>query len=107
VLSDINDEVLQEAAQSLRDNGFEAMGVKADVTSEKDLENLVAETKNTYGRIDIVINNAGLQHVSPIEEFPTEKYELMIKIMLTAPFILTKNLLPKKEEQGIRPNNKN
>ncbi|MDN3451500.1 3-hydroxybutyrate dehydrogenase [Planococcus sp. APC 3906] len=100
VLSDINDEVLQEAAKSLRDSGFEAMGVKADVTSEAELQNLVAETKKAYGRVDIVINNAGLQHVSPIEEFPTEKYELMLKIMLTAPFILTKTVFPIMKEQG-------
>ncbi|MFP3322397.1 3-hydroxybutyrate dehydrogenase [Planococcus sp. SIMBA_160] len=100
VLSDINNEVLQESAQSLRNEGFEAIGVKADVTSEEDLQNLVAETKNTYGRVDIVINNAGLQHVSPIEEFPTAKYELMIKIMLTAPFMLTKAVFPIMKEQG-------
>ncbi|EGA91034.1 3-hydroxybutyrate dehydrogenase [Planococcus donghaensis MPA1U2] len=100
VLSDINDEVLQESAQSLRNDGFEAIGVKADVTSESELQNLVAETKKTYGRVDIVINNAGLQHVSPIEEFPTAKYELMLKIMLTAPFILTKTVFPIMKEQG-------
>ena len=100
VLSDINNEVLQESAESLKKHGFEAIGVKADVTSEEDLQNLVAETQKTYGRVDIVINNAGLQHVSPIEEFPTAKFELMIKIMLTAPFILTKTVFPIMKEQG-------
>ncbi|MDN7245445.1 3-hydroxybutyrate dehydrogenase [Planococcus shenhongbingii] len=100
VLSDINNEVLQEAAASLKKLGYEAIGVKADVTSEEELQNLVAETKKTYGRVDIVINNAGLQHVSPIEEFPTAKFELMIKIMLTAPFILTKTVFPIMKEQG-------
>ncbi|REB10985.1 3-hydroxybutyrate dehydrogenase [Sporosarcina sp. BI001-red] len=100
VLSDINNEVLQESVESLKKLGYEAIGVKADVTSEEDLQNLVAETKKTYNRVDIVINNAGLQHVSPIEEFPTAKFELMIKIMLTAPFILTKTVFPIMKEQG-------
>lgn len=100
VLSDINEEMVKESAESLKQLGFESIGVKADVTSEKELQNLVNTAKETYGSVDIVINNAGLQHVSPIEEFPTEKFEIMIKIMLTAPFILTKTVFPVMKEQG-------
>jgi 3-hydroxybutyrate dehydrogenase len=79
---------------------LEAIGLKADVTSEEDIIQLIKQAKDKYGRIDIFINNAGLQHVAPIEEFPTEKFELMIKIMLTAPFISIKNVLPIMKEQG-------
>ncbi|MBS4196501.1 3-hydroxybutyrate dehydrogenase [Lederbergia citri] len=100
VLSDINEEGVKEVAESLKKLGYESIGIKADVTSEEDLQNLVNETKEKYGRIDILINNAGLQHVAPIEEFPTVKFELMIKIMLTAPFILTKAVFPIMKEQG-------
>jgi len=100
VLSDINEDMVQASAQSLKELGYEAIGVKADVTIEEELQNLVAETKNKYGRVDIVINNAGLQHVAPIEEFPTAKFELMLKIMLTAPFVLTKTVFPIMKEQG-------
>src|SRR6476619_413855 len=77
VLSDINEEQVKEAAESLKKEGYEAIGVKADVTSEEEIINLVKVAKETYGSVDIVINNAGLQHVSPIEEFPTAKFELM------------------------------
>jgi 3-hydroxybutyrate dehydrogenase len=100
VLSDINDEAVKEAAESLKQLGYDSIGIKADVTKEEDIVNMVKEAKETYGSIDIVINNAGLQHVSPIEDFPTDRYELMIKIMLTAPFILTKNVFPIMKEQG-------
>ncbi|WP_338472565.1 3-hydroxybutyrate dehydrogenase [Niallia sp. XMNu-256] len=100
VLSDINEEGVQASAEELKKLGLEAIGIKADVTSETDLQNLVKETKDTYGSVDILINNAGLQHVSPIEDFPTEKFELMQKIMLTAPFILTKIVFPIMKEQG-------
>ena len=100
VLSDINEETVKEAAESLKALGFESIGIKADVTSEEEIENLVKETKETYGRVDIVINNAGLQYVSPIEEFPTARFELMHKIMLVAPFILIKNVFPIMKEQG-------
>jgi 3-hydroxybutyrate dehydrogenase len=100
VLSDINEEGVQASAEELKKLGFEAIGIKADVTSEADLQNLVKVTKDTYGSVDILINNAGLQHVSPIEDFPTAKFELMQKIMLTAPFILTKLVFPIMKEQG-------
>lgn len=100
VLSDLNQQTVEESAQKLKSNGLEVIGLKADVTKEEDIIQLIEQTKNKYGRVDIFINNAGLQHVSPIEEFPTEKFELMIKIMLTAPFIAIKHVLPIMKEQG-------
>ncbi|MFJ7467333.1 3-hydroxybutyrate dehydrogenase [Peribacillus frigoritolerans] len=100
VLSDLDQNTVEKAALDLRNNGLEVIGLKADVTSEEDIIQLIKQAKEKYGRIDIFINNAGLQHVAPIEEFPTEKFELMIKIMLTAPFISIKNVLPIMKEQG-------
>ncbi|KZE48959.1 3-hydroxybutyrate dehydrogenase [Rossellomorea marisflavi] len=99
VLTDLNEEGVKASAQELKDLGYEAIGLKADVTSEEDIKNMIQEAHKEYGRIDVLINNAGLQHVSPIEEFPTEKFELMIKIMLTAPFVAIKHVLPIMKEQ--------
>ncbi|MDM5360377.1 3-hydroxybutyrate dehydrogenase [Peribacillus sp. ACCC06369] len=100
VLSDLDLNTVEKAALDLRNKGLDVIGLKADVTSEEDIIQLIKQAKDKYGRIDIFINNAGLQHVAPIEEFPTEKFELMIKIMLTAPFIAIKNVLPIMKEQG-------
>jgi 3-hydroxybutyrate dehydrogenase len=100
VLSDLDQNTVEKTALNLRNEGLEVIGLKADVTSEEDIIQLIKQAKDKYGRIDIFINNAGLQHVAPIEEFPTEKFELMIKIMLTAPFISIKNVLPIMKEQG-------
>ncbi|MEK4536250.1 3-hydroxybutyrate dehydrogenase [Peribacillus sp. FSL K6-1552] len=100
VLSDLNQITVEDAALDLRNKGLEVTGFKADVTKEEDIIQLIKQTKRKYGRIDIFINNAGLQHVAPIEEFPTEKFEQMIKIMLTAPFIAIKNVFPIMKEQG-------
>ncbi len=61
---------------------------------------MIEAAHKEYGRVDVLINNAGLQHVSPIEEFPTAKFELMIKIMLSAPFIAIKHAFPIMKEQG-------
>lgn len=100
VLSDLNQITVEDATLDLRNKGLEVTGFKADVTNEEEIIQLIKQTKRKYGRIDIFINNAGLQHVAPIEEFPTEKFEQMIKIMLTAPFIAIKNVLPIMKEQG-------
>ncbi|MEL3971828.1 3-hydroxybutyrate dehydrogenase [Rossellomorea oryzaecorticis] len=99
VLSDINQEGLDEAVEELKGRGFDAIGIKCDVTSEDDVKAGIDKTVEHYGRIDVLINNAGIQHVAPIEEFPIEKFELLIKIMLTAPFIATKFAFPHMKKQ--------
>jgi 3-hydroxybutyrate dehydrogenase len=100
VLTDLKEDGVQEAALSLKKEGFEALGIRCDVTSEEDLRETIAAAVNHYGRLDVLINNAGLQHVSPIEDFPTEKFEFLVKVMLTAPFVAIKHALPIMKEQG-------
>lgn len=96
VLTDLNAEKVEEAAKSLGDR---AIGLKCDVTSEEDIIESINTTIEKYGRIDILINNAGLQHVAMIEDFPTERFEFILKVMLTGPFILTKHVLPHMKKQ--------
>ncbi|SEM58933.1 3-hydroxybutyrate dehydrogenase [Paenisporosarcina quisquiliarum] len=97
VLTDINEEKVKDAAINL---GNEVLGIKCDVTKEEEIVNSINATIKEFGRIDILINNAGMQHVSMLEDFPTERFELLIKIMLTAPFIATKHVLPHMRENG-------
>lgn len=99
VISDLNKEAAGQAAEELKAQGYEALAVGCDVTNEEDVDRSFAETIKTYGRLDILVNNAGLQHVAPLEEFPTDKFEFLLKVMLTAPFIATKKALPLMKEQ--------
>ncbi|MBS4216499.1 3-hydroxybutyrate dehydrogenase [Neobacillus rhizophilus] len=100
VISDLNEEKSEQVALELKEQGFEALAAPCDVTDEEAYCNSLELARSTFGKIDILVNNAGLQYVSPIEDFPTEKFELMIKVMLTAPFIGIKNVLPYMKEQG-------
>jgi len=99
VFSDYNQEALDKVIAEYTAQGFDCLGVKCDVTNEQEIYNSIDQTIAKYGRLDILINNAGLQHVAMIEDFPTEKFEYMLKVMVTAPFIALKKALPIMKEQ--------
>src|ERR671917_1197184 len=67
--------------------------VQADLSDYDVLENLEVDA-------DIVVNNAGLQHVAPLEEFPPERFTLIVRIMLEAPFRIIQKALPGMYEKG-------
>lgn len=102
VISDRLEDRAKEAAEQLRREGYEAIGLRCDVTSEQEISDAISETVTKFGSLDILINNAGMQHVSSIEEFPTDKFELLIQIMQIAPFIAIKHAFPimKKQKYG-------
>ena len=89
-LSDIDVAGGQAAAAELPGARFQA----ADMTKSADIERLVADTIAAEGQVDILVNNAGIQYVASITEFPEAKWRQIIEIMLTAPFLLTKAVLP-------------
>lgn len=99
VLSDLNKEAAEQAVAELQSQGYNALAVDCDVTKEEDIDRSFAETIEAFGRLDILVNNAGLQHVAPLEDFPTDKFEFLLKVMLTAPFIATKKALPLMKAQ--------
>lgn len=66
----------------------------ANMMKPDEIRNLAKEALAAFGRVDILINNAGIQHVAAIDEFPEEKWDAIIAINLTAAFHLTKALWP-------------
>lgn len=100
VISDLHAEKSKQVVLELNEQGFTALAAPCDVTDEEAFKSSLAYAQKTFGKVDILVNNAGLQYVAPIEEFPTEKFELLIKVMLTAPFIGIKHVFPIMKEQG-------
>jgi 3-hydroxybutyrate dehydrogenase len=66
----------------------------ADLTDPDANERAVAEAVQRFGRLDIVVANAGVQHVSPVHEFPLERWQTIVGLLLTSPFLLAKHAWP-------------
>ena len=73
---------------------------RADLTSAADNAAAVSAALEHFGRLDLVVPNAGVQHVSPIEEFPLERWETIVALLLTSPFLLAKHAWPALKESG-------
>lgn len=94
-----------EEIESIRRNietahNVKAFYVNADLSTEDGVKDLIVKAEDKNGSIDILVNNAGIQHTSPIEEFPTEKWDLIIALMLSAPFHAIKAVLPRMRQNG-------
>jgi 3-hydroxybutyrate dehydrogenase len=90
--SDIDAERLIEATAGLEG----ASAIVTDLADAAQVERLA----HIVGPVDILINNAGLQHVSPVEDFGVERWNELLAVMLTAPFLLIKSLIPAMYTQG-------
>jgi 3-hydroxybutyrate dehydrogenase len=97
VLADVNDKSGSEHARRLG-----GTFVAADLASRTGCRKLVDAALKSHGTVHVLVNNAGYQHVAPIEDFPEDQWERMIAVMLTAPFLLTRYCWPamKKQEWG-------
>jgi 3-hydroxybutyrate dehydrogenase len=73
---------------------------EADLTDATANEAAVNEALNRFGRLDVVVANAGIQHVSPIEEFPVEKWNTIVALLLTSPFLLARYSWPALKDSG-------
>ncbi|RTG97811.1 3-hydroxybutyrate dehydrogenase [Thermus scotoductus] len=72
--------------------------LRANLAREEEVEALGRE--GAKRGVDILVNNAGFQHIAPVEEFPLETWQRMLQVMLTAPFQLTRALLPGMKAKG-------
>jgi 3-hydroxybutyrate dehydrogenase len=100
-------------AQRLQDDGMSVLSVdlrpdpdgpgmpyEADLTDAATNEAAVNTALERFGRLDVVVANAGIQHVAPIDEFPVDKWNTIVALLLTSPFLLAKYSWPALKSSG-------
>jgi 3-hydroxybutyrate dehydrogenase len=97
VVTDVTLAAAESVAQSLRAAGGSAQALALDVTSDHSIEAALGAVSRP---VDVLVNNAGLQHVAPLEEFPMQKWEFLVDVMLVGVARLTRALLPGMRERG-------
>ncbi len=100
VIADLNTAAAQATAAELSGQGCAAMAVGADVTDEAQVNAAVAEVVAAWGGVDVLVSNAGIQIVHPIEEFPFAEWKKMLAIHLDGAFLTTKAVLPHMYASG-------
>jgi len=94
------DAIAHEIAELRSTSGGEAVHVDADLTRREGVEALMQAAADKFGGVDILINNAGMQHVAPVEEFPPAKWDAIIGLNLTAAFDAARIAVPDMKARG-------
>ena len=97
VVTDVNRDAADTVAAGIRSAGGSAEALVLDVTSDDSVTAALAAVSRP---VDVLVNNAGLQHVAPLEEFPIAKWDFLVQVMLVGVARLTRAVLPGMRERG-------
>ena len=93
VIADLDQNAAQQAASEIDPTGKRALGVAMDVSNEEQVEAGMARAVETFGRLDILVSNAGVQIVAPLVEFEFDKWRKLLSIHLDGAFLTTRAAL--------------
>ena len=94
VLADHDSVAGSRALGELASLGLRCSFVPANVAESAEVRHLVDSAVDTHGRLDILVNNAGLQHIGPVVDFPEDRWDHLVRVMLTGAFLCSKYSLP-------------
>ena len=97
-------EKLEEAAKALEADGLEVFSVPANMAKEEDIANLVAQHKDRFGRLDVLVNNAGVGIGGSIEGYETKKLDMQLDVNLRSVYLTTRDCIPMLKEAGAEHN---
>jgi NAD(P)-dependent dehydrogenase (short-subunit alcohol dehydrogenase family) len=89
-----------ETVAEIERAGGEAIAVRCDVTDEASVNAMVEETLARYGRVDILVNNAAIDFPSPCVDMPLKRWEIVLRVNLSGPFLCSRAVIPAMREQG-------
>ncbi len=91
---------IEEERKAIEEKGVKAIYSGADMTKPDEIAAMVKEAEAEFGNIDVLVNNAGIQFVSPVEDFPIEKWDAIMAINLSSAFHTTKAVIGGMKEAG-------
>jgi NAD(P)-dependent dehydrogenase (short-subunit alcohol dehydrogenase family) len=91
---------LQETVSEVKAAGGEAIAVACDVSRDADVQNAINKVVETYGKLNVLVNNAGVLSVSTIEEIPEDEWDRLIDANLKGPFLMCRAALPEFRKVG-------
>ncbi len=91
---------VQPTLDRLASMGVRAAFNNADMTKPDAIAALVDDAATRFGSVDVIVNNAGIQHVAPVEDFPAGKWEAILSINLSSAFYMSKAAIPHMKKQG-------
>lgn len=97
ICTDLNEAAANETARQITDAGGSARSLALDVTSESDVQQTFAALD---GPVHVLINNAGIQHVAPLEDFPQETWDRVVAVLMKGPVLMTRAALPGMRRAG-------
>ena len=101
VITSRNEDALKPVAEEVEGAGAEVLAIAADVSKSEDVEKLLSAAAERFGRIDVLVNNAGLLGPRvPIAEYPEDEWRKVLEANLTGPFLLSKAVIPHMPEGG-------
>lgn len=100
IVTDIREDRANQVMSSITRNGWQAMALRLDVTSVTDVQAAFASVLERYGRLDVLINNAGIDVTLPVEELSVTDWDGILSVNLRGSFITSKYALDIMREQG-------
>jgi NAD(P)-dependent dehydrogenase (short-subunit alcohol dehydrogenase family) len=100
VLCSRNLETLEEVKAGIEERGGKALALACDVTDPENVDNVVAETEEAFGAIDVLINNSGMAWGAPAEEMPVEKFDLVVQVNVRGTFLMAQAVGRRMIERG-------
>jgi 3-hydroxybutyrate dehydrogenase len=94
------DAIEAERAGIEKDFGVRCIYSAADMTKPDEIANMISNAENELGSVDVLMNNAGIQHVAPVEEFPIDKWNAIIAINLSSAFHAIRAAVPGMKKRG-------
>ncbi len=100
LIVDVNEKDGDDAVKTIKENGGEAVFQYTDVTDEKSVQEMAAKTLELYGATNILVNNAGIELVKPIETVSVDEWDKLMSINVRGYFLCIKYILPQMKENG-------